>query len=190
MLKLKGYKRKGISVIEDIMLNDLIAKCPKPESRLTLTYISMNKEILKKAAGFCAYQERTHREVKERLDEWGVWGDEADEIVVWLIENNYLNEERFAKIFAGSKFRVKKWGRLKIRQELKMRGVSDYCLKMGMKEIDPDEYIQTLEDVLHKKRGEIKDNNPLVVKQKLLRYALSKGYEQDLIWDALGRIVY
>jgi regulatory protein len=111
-------------------------------------------------------------------------GDEADEIVVWLIENNYLNEERFAKIFAGSKFRVKKWGRLKIRQELKMRGVSDYCFG-HMKEIDPDEYIQTLEDVLSKK-SEIKDTNPLVVKQ--LRYALSKGYEQDLIWDALGRI--
>lgn len=147
----------------------------------------MNKEALKKAANFCAYQERTHREVKERLDEWGIWGDEADEIVVWLIENNYLNEERFAKVFAGSKFRVKQWGRLKIRQELKMRGVSDYCLQMGMNEIDDDDYINTLEQLITKKQAEIKDTNPLVVKQKLLRYTLSKGYEQDLVWEVLNK---
>ncbi|WP_044171877.1 regulatory protein RecX [Flectobacillus major] len=147
----------------------------------------MNKEALKKAANFCAYQERTHREVKERLDEWGIWGDEADEIVVWLIENNYLNEERFAKVFAGSKFRVKQWGRLKIRQELKMRGVSDYCLQMGMNEIDDDDYINTLQQLITKKQAEIKDTNPLVVKQKLLRYTLSKGYEQDLVWEVLNK---
>ena len=147
----------------------------------------MNKEDLKKAANFCAYQERTHREVKERLDEWGIWGDEADEIVVWLIENNYLNEERFAKVFAGSKFRVKQWGRLKIRQELKMRGVSDYCLQMGMNEIDDDDYINTLQQLITKKQAEIKDTNPLVVKQKLLRYTLSKGYEQDLVWEVLNK---
>ncbi len=148
----------------------------------------MDKTILKKAANFCAYQERTQREVKERLDEWGTWGDEADEIVVWLIENNYLNEERFAKTFAGSKFRVKHWGRLKIRQELKLRGVSPYCLQEAMKEIDDEAYFDTLVHLLTRKKREIKESNALIAKQKLVRYALSKGYEQDLIFEAIATL--
>eukprot|EP01137_Pigoraptor_chileana_P009486 Opistho-2@57843 len=111
----------------------------------------MNREVLVKAANFCAYQERTQQEVRKRLAELEVEGDEAEEMIVWLIENNYLNEERFARIFAGSKFRQKRWGRLKIRQELKMRGVSEYCLKAGMSEIDDEDYLQTLTDLLEKK---------------------------------------
>jgi len=83
----------------------------------------LNKEALIKAASFCAYQERTHKEVRTRLSELEVVGDESEAILTYLIKNNYLNEERFARIFAGSKFRQKKWGRIKIRQELKMRGI-------------------------------------------------------------------
>lgn len=148
----------------------------------------MNREVLVKAANFCAYQERTQQEVRKRLAELEVEGDEAEEMIVWLIENNYLNEERFARIFAGSKFRQKRWGRLKIRQELKMRGVSEYCLKAGMNEIDNDDYIQTLTEMLEKKSREIKDSNPLIRKQKLLRYALSKGFESDLVFDLMKEL--
>ena len=115
----------------------------------------MNKEALIKAANFCAYQERTHKEVRKRLAELDVMGDESEAIIAWLIENNYLNEERFARIFAGSKFRQKKWGRVKIRQELKMRGVSDYCLKAGMSEIDGDDYMVTLQEIIEKKSRDI-----------------------------------
>lgn len=146
----------------------------------------MNKEVLVKIANFCAYQERSHREVKERLAELETFGDDADEMTAWLIENNYLNEERFAKIFAGSKFRQKKWGRLKIRQELKKRGVSDYSLRMGMNEIDPDDYYETLCELITKKAKEIKDSNPLIQKQKLVNFVLTKGFEQDLVWDAVN----
>jgi regulatory protein len=148
----------------------------------------MNKEALVKAANFCAYQERTQQEVRKRLSELEVVGDEAEHIIVWLIENNYLNEERFARIFAGSKFRQKRWGRLKIRQELKMRGVSEYCLKAGMSEIDEDDYLQTLATLLAKKSLEIKESNPLSKKQKLVQYALSKGFESDLVFDLVGKI--
>lgn len=148
----------------------------------------MNREVLVKAANFCAYQERTQQEVRKRLAELEVEGDEAEEMIVWLIENNYLNEERFARIFAGSKFRQKHWGRLKIRQELKMRGVSEYCLKAGMSEIDDEDYLQTLTDLLEKKAKEIKEPNPIKRKQKLLAYALSKGFESDLVFEQMKGI--
>ena len=148
----------------------------------------MNKEALIKAANFCAYQERTQKEVRSKLAELEVVGDESEEIIAWLIENNYLNEERFARIFAGSKFRQKQWGRLKIRQELKMRGVSDYCLRAGMSEIEDDDYMETLRTIIEKKSKEVKETNPLIKKQKIVKYALSKGFEQDLVFDMVRNL--
>jgi len=144
------------------------------------------KDALQKAAAFCAYQERTQQEVRDRLKDWGVWGDDAEEIIGELIVQNYLNEERFAKSFAGGKFRVKGWGKRKIQQHLKQRGISGYNLDQALKEIEPDDYRQTLADLLDKKRRSLHDDNPLVIKQKLVRYAMSKGYESDLIFAVLG----
>ena len=148
----------------------------------------MNKEALIKAANFCAYQERTQKEVRGKLAELEVVGDESEQIIVWLVENNYLNEERFARVFAGSKFRQKKWGRIKIRQELKMRGVSDYCLRAGMSEIHVDDYMETLQSIIEKKSKEVKESNPLIKKQKIVKYALSKGFEQDLVFDLVRNL--
>lgn len=143
------------------------------------------KEGLRKAAMFCAYQERTQQEVRDRLSEWGVAGDDAEEVIAELIQQNYLNEERFAKSFAGGKFRVKGWGKRKIKQHLQQRGISGYNLDQAMKEISPDDYRDTLTELLAKKRQTLRDDNPLVVKQKLVRYALSKGYESELIFSVL-----
>lgn len=144
------------------------------------------KDALRKAALFCAYQERTQQEVRDRLKEWSVWGDDAEEVIAELIGQNYLNEERFAKAFAGGKFRVKSWGRRKIRQQLQQRGITGYNLDQALKEIAPDDYRATLTDLLDKKRRTLRDDNPLIVKQKLVRYAMSKGYESDLIFSVLG----
>ena len=144
------------------------------------------KDALQKAASFCAYQERTQQEVRDRLKEWSVWGDDAEEVIAELITQNYLNEERFAKSFAGGKFRVKGWGKRKIQQHLKQRGISGYNLDQAMKEIEPNDYRQTLADLLDKKRRSLHDDNPLVIKQKLVRYAMSRGYESDLIFAVLG----
>ena len=113
-------------------------------------------------------------------------GDDAEEVIAELIQQNYLNEERFATAFAGGKFRVKGWGRRKIKQHLQQRGISGYNLEQAMKEIAPDDYRSTLSDLLAKKRQTLRDSNPLVIKQKLVRYALSKGYESDLIFAVLG----
>ena len=144
------------------------------------------KEALRKAAMFCAYQERTQQEIRDKLKEWGVWGDDSEEVIAELIQQNYLNEERFAKSFAGGKFRVKSWGKRKIQQHLKQRGISGYNLEQAMKEIKPNDYRNTLQALLTKKRQSLRDENPLVIKQKLVRFALSKGYESDLIFSVLG----
>jgi regulatory protein len=145
------------------------------------------KDALRKAAMFCAYQERTQQEVRDRLKEWDVVADDAEEVIAELIQQNYLNEERFAKSFAGGKFRVKSWGKRKIKQHLQQRGITGYNLDQAMKEIAPDDYRNTLTDLLDKKRRSLRDDNPLVIKQKLVRFALSKGYESDLIFSVLGR---
>lgn len=144
------------------------------------------KEALHKAAMFCAYQERTQQEVRNKLKDWAIYGDDAEEVIAELIQQNYLNEERFAKAFAGGKFRVKNWGKRKIQQHLKQRGISGYNLEKAMKEIEPDDYRNTLQNLLTKKRQSLRDDNPLVIKQKLVRFALSKGYESDLIFSVLG----
>ncbi|MCU0327086.1 MAG: RecX family transcriptional regulator [Spirosomaceae bacterium] len=146
-------------------------------------------QYLVKAANYCTYQERTQAEVRERLADWGIYGDDADLLIAGLIEENFLSEERFAKAFAGGKFRVKHWGRNKIRYELKSRGLSEYCIKIGMAEIDDEEYLEALKELLTKKKHELRtEKNPQILKQKLARFAIGKGYESGLVWDVIEGI--
>ncbi len=142
-----------------------------------------------KAAKFCAYQERTQAEVRAKLHEYGFWGEEAEAVIVRLIEDNFINEERFARTYAGSKFRLKKWGRRKIKQALQQKQLSTYCIKAGMEEIKDEDYEATLKELLEKKIPQIKTSNVLVLKQKLLNYALSKGYESEWIWRSLKELL-
>lgn len=147
----------------------------------------MDRAIFLKAASYCAYQERTQDEVRKRLSSWNVWGDAAEEIITELILENFLNEERFSKVFAGSKFRVKKWGKRKIIFELKQRRLSDYCIKIGLKEIDDEDYYQTLKELLEKKRHDYrKAENPFAMNQKLSKFAIGKGFESSLVWEILN----
>jgi regulatory protein len=149
----------------------------------------MDNKIFLKACSYCAYQERTHQEVRERLSEWHVWGDESEEIISKLIEENFLNEERFAKAFAGGKFRVKKWGRRKILFELKARKLSPYCIKVAMQEISDEDYWETLQELASKKLNDLRTERSVPVKnQKIARYLMGKGYESDLIWEAINSI--
>ncbi|OJV19645.1 MAG: RecX family transcriptional regulator [Dyadobacter sp. 50-39] len=150
----------------------------------------MDRLILQKAASYCAYQERTQDEVKQRLKKWNVWGDEADEIIAELISMNYLSEERFAKTYAGGKFRVKNWGRMKIRQELNRRGLSTYSIEKGMNEIGDEDYVAGLRELIAKKRNLLSktETDPFKLKQKLARFALGKGYESELVWKEIGEL--
>ncbi len=142
-------------------------------------------DALRKAASFCAYQERTYQEVRDRLAKWNITGPDAELIIEELAAQNYLNQDRFATTFAGSKFRVKQWGKARIRQELKQRGIVGEALDQALNTIEPDDYHATLTELLAKKRQTLRDDNPLVIKQKLVRYALSKGYESSLIFSIL-----
>ena len=142
-------------------------------------------EALQKIAAFCAYQERTHKEVEQKLKSYGLDEDEAGEIIIRLSREKLLDEERFAQAYVRAHYRQKKWGRRRIVQELKQKGISEYCIKSGMKEIDGDEYYQNLLDVLEKKDRQEKEKNPRVRRQKISVFLTSKGYEQDLIKLAL-----
>lgn len=146
------------------------------------------QQALLKAANYCAYQERCHDEVRNKLSEWGVWGTDADEVVLKLIEQNYLNEERFARAYAGGKFRTQHWGRIKIKLELKARHISDYCIRAGMQEISDKDYHDTLQRLASQKWKETKDTNPLSKRNKVARYLAGKGFEQDLTWEVLREI--
>jgi regulatory protein len=143
------------------------------------------EQALIKIRDWCAYQERCQQEARDKLYDYGLKTDDVENIIAQLVNENFINEERFAIAFAGGKFRIKKWGRVKIKQELKAKRVSDYCIKKGLAVIDGTEYINTLKKVLALKAKSITEKNFLKKKQKLVRYALSKGYEQDLIFDIL-----
>jgi regulatory protein len=148
-------------------------------------------EALQKIAAFCAYQERTQKDVEQKLKSYGLDEDEAGEIIIRLSREKLLDEERFAQAFVRGHYRHKKWGRRRIVQELKQKGISEFCIKAGMKEIDGDEYYQNLVDLLEKKDRQEKETNPRVRRQKISLFLTSKGYEQDLIkmaLDDLGKV--
>jgi regulatory protein len=166
------------------LYNRILAIINKTKMEAKKKYLSRSEALLK-LMSYCAYQERCHEEVKQKLFDLGVYYEEADAIIVDLITNNFLNEERFAKAFAGGKFRVKKWGRRKIIQELKMKKISDYCIKQAMKEIDAEDYWNVLNQLAEQKMASLKDKNVLVKRNKTAKYLVSKGYEMDLIWDVL-----
>lgn len=143
------------------------------------------QQALLKMAHYCSYQERSHYEAKNKLAELGIYYEHADQIIAELITQNYLNEERFAKAFAGGKFRIKKWGRNKIKQELKQKKVSDYCIQQGLKEIDADDYLITLNKEAKEKYQKLKDKNLLIKASKTAQYLMSRGFEGDLVWDVI-----
>lgn len=144
------------------------------------------EQALQKIKHYCAYQERCHSEVKEKLYSYGLRKTEVEDIISKLIEEDYLNEERFAAQFAGGHFRLKKWGRLKIIHSLKQKQVSDYCIRKGLKEIDEVDYQQTLQALYAEKRKALKsETNHFVRKRKIQDYLLHKGYEPELIYALL-----
>lgn len=135
---------------------------------------------------YCKYQERCHSEARNKLYELGFTSGEVERQIAELIEANVLNEERFAIAFAGGKFRMKQWGREKIRQELKIRKISDYCIKKALKEINGDEYDKISNKLIYKKLTELKsEKNHFIKKAKIYRYLVQKGYEKDIVLNLI-----
>jgi len=147
------------------------------------------EQALQKLRQYCVYQERCHAEVIDRLYHFGMKKPEVDEITAILIEENYLNEERFAIQFAGGRFRMKKWGRKKIQYELKAKKLSDYCIKKALAQISDEDYISTLQELAAKKWNDLRRENNLLTKMAKVRdFLLQKGYEADLILDQLQEL--
>jgi len=146
------------------------------------------EEALQKLKHYCAYQERCHSEVKEKLYSLGVWKKDHDEIIASLIGENYLNEERFARAYAGGKFRVKQWGRVKIKYALKQKQVSEYSIKKALKQIDEEDYMKVLNKLAKEKYAALKNEQYPVRKKKTKDYLLQKGFEPELIRKVAGEI--
>jgi regulatory protein len=134
---------------------------------------------------FCSYQERCHQEVKDKLYSYGLHRQDVETMLSRLIEENYLNEERFAIQYAGGHFRIKKWGRIKIKAGLKQKGVSEYCIKKALREIDEDDYLKLLEKLALAKWETLRNQQWIVRQSKCRDYLLQKGFEAGLISEVI-----
>ena len=138
-----------------------------------------------KARNFCAYQERCQQEIRDKLYYWGLHKEDVEALIAELVSENFINEERYAKAFAGGKFRIKKWGKIKIEIELKKHNISEYCVRKGLEEVDDKEYLKFLKDIIGKKAKEYKAQNKFTKMKKIASYAISRGYESELVWDII-----
>ncbi len=147
------------------------------------------EQAIQKLKQYCGYQERSHHEVVQKLWDLGVSKREHDDIVSALIEEDYLNEERFALAFAGGKFRMLEWGKKKILYGLKEKGVSDYNIKKALKSIDEEAYLKTLKKEAEKKYETLKSEQYLNRKKKTMDYLAQKGFESELVTRVLKEII-
>ena len=165
-------------------------------SAINLLYLSFVKKRLteqearEKINRYCAYQERSHLEVRNKLYEYGLFRDEVDEIISSLISDGFLNEERFAKVFAGGKFRMKKWGRIKIVHALEAKGVTKNCIRLALNEIDDESYKETLSRLIDEKSPALSDEkNEYVRRDKLSKFLIKRGFEPELVWTTINAMV-
>lgn len=143
------------------------------------------RTALLKAESWCAYQERSQQETRNKLYEYGLHQNEVEELITELILTNFLNEERFAMAYVSGKVNIKKWGRIKIKQGLKFKKVPDKLIQKALNSIDGDKYLANLLAMAEKKLRVLSEKDPIKKKYKLITYLQTKGYEKDLIFDVL-----
>src|SRR5690606_25815129 len=145
------------------------------------------EEAKVKISAYCAYQERCQKEVREKLFDYGLSSQEVEKLITSMILEGFLNEERFAKAYARGKFRLKRWGKLRIKKELKLRMLNDTCINIGLKEIDEQEYSETLMYLAEKKWLNIQEKEIYKKKTKLYQFLSYKGFENELIQAAIEK---
>ncbi|WP_299182630.1 regulatory protein RecX [uncultured Aquimarina sp.] len=145
-------------------------------------------EAIKKMEHYCAYQDRCHKDVSQKLNTMKLIPEAKEKIILHLLEHNFLNEERFAKSFARGKFRIKKWGKQRIIRELKFRQISEYCTKVALKEISENEYLETFHDLAEKKFNSITDSDTFKKRKKLIDYLLYRGWENQLVFEKVNEL--
>lgn len=146
------------------------------------------EQVLKKLEHFCSYQERCHSEVAAKLRTFRLPKVQAEEVFGQLIENDYLNEQRFAEQFAGGKFRMKQWGRQKIRWALRQKNVSEYCIEKGLAQIPSADYAIVIDQLTQKRWEELAGEDDFSRKGKTKNYLVQKGYEPSLVQQAVDQL--
>jgi len=136
---------------------------------------------------YCAYQERCHKEVENKLYDMHMIKAAQEVIILHLLKENYLNEERFAKSFTRGKFLIKHYGRIRITNELKQRNITSTLIKEALKEINEEEYVETLKKLIDKKSESVRESNFYKKKKKIIDYLLRKGFEYNLIQENLPK---
>ena len=147
------------------------------------------KEATIKLMQFCAYRDRTHNEVEEKLNSMNMIPEAQQQIIMQLMQENFLNEERFAKSFARGKFRIKKWGKRRIINELKIRGISPRNIQTGLKEISETDYMATFHEISEKKWISITEVSVIKKKKKFADYLQYRGWENHLIFEKANELV-
>ena len=145
------------------------------------------KETTEKIQSFCAIQDRCQWEVENKMRKWGVEEEIIENIVTDLILEKFINEQRFSESFCRGKFRIKKWGKVKIKNELTLRKISLYCIQKGLEQIEDKEYSSVLRELYEKKKSSLKDQNQFVRKGKIVKYLQQKGFESNLIWELINK---
>lgn len=147
------------------------------------------QEATKKLEYYCSYQDRCHKEVTKKLKDMRMIPQSIDHIINHLIQEDYLNEERFAKSFARGKFNIKNWGRVRITNELKQRDISSYNIKIALKEINDTQYLTKLTVLAKKKAARLNESNKNLKKKKLANYLLYRGWESHLVYDQIRLLI-
>lgn len=143
------------------------------------------RSALVKAESYCAYQERAQQEVRDKLYEWGLHHDDVENVIVELIQTNFLNEERFAMSYVSGKFNIKKWGKIKIKQGLKLKRIPEKMIIKALNAIDYDKYLEVILATAEKKSAVLIEKDPYKRKYKLMTYLMGKGFESNLISEVL-----
>lgn len=146
-------------------------------------------EIKRKLEHYCVYQERCHKEVEQKMRDFILIPEAKEMILLSLMQDNFLNEERFSKSFARGKFRIKNWGKQRIIRELKFKDISAYNIKMALKEIDENEYLKTIYRITENRNEVISETNIYKRKQKLIGFLMRKGFENELIYKVVNEVV-
>lgn len=145
------------------------------------------KETTEKIQSFCALQDRCQWEVENKMRQWGVEEYIIENIVTDLILEKFIDEQRFSESFCRGKFRIKRWGKVKIKNELTLRKISFSCIQKGLEQINDKEYYSVLKELYEKKKSSIKDKNQFIKKGKIVKYLQQKGFESNLIWQLINK---
>ena len=155
-----------------------------PKNQKTFTVVEAQNRLER----YCAYQDRCHKEVEQKLTEMRMIPAAKEQIILHLMQNDYLNESRFAQSFARGKFKNKNWGRVRITRELKMRNISAYNIKLAMNEITESDYLAAFNKLAERRFESIRESNKQKKKKKLADYLLYRGWETHLVYDKVREL--